>query len=38
MKPSDPGPRPRCTVVGILDDGWRGLSEAPATACATPGW
>ncbi len=28
MKPSDPGPRPRCTVVGILDDGWRGLSEA----------
>jgi precorrin-6Y C5,15-methyltransferase (decarboxylating) len=28
MKPSDPSPRPRCTVVGILDDGWRGLSEA----------
>ena len=26
MKHSEPAPRPTCTVVGILDDGWRGLS------------
>lgn len=28
MKPSDSNARPVCTIVGILDDGWRGLSEA----------
>ena len=26
MKPSEPASQPTCTVVGILDDGWRGLS------------
>jgi precorrin-6Y C5,15-methyltransferase (decarboxylating) len=26
MKPSEPVPQPTCTVVGILDDGWHGLS------------
>ncbi|EXI69164.1 MAG: Precorrin-6Y C(5,15)-methyltransferase [decarboxylating] [Candidatus Accumulibacter adjunctus] len=26
MKPSEPAAQPTCTVVGILDDGWHGLS------------
>ena len=28
MKPSEPASPSTCTVVGILDDGWRGLSGA----------